>query len=85
MFICMIITYRKGKNQPGQVANPAHGQLAEQGKWMILCPRSRVRIWSCETGSAVPLAESNAYLRDSSQVPRHRHYAPSVRPMSARA
>ena len=35
-------------------ANPARGQLAEQGKLIFPCPRSRLRIWSRETGSAVP-------------------------------
>ena len=32
MYICMVIRYSKGKDQPGKVANPARGQLAEQGK-----------------------------------------------------
>ena len=45
-----------------------------------VCPRSRLRIWSRETGSAVPSrvgllilhtqAESGAYSRDSSHFPR---------------
>ena len=48
--------------------------LAEQGKRNSPCPRSRLRIWSRELGSAVPSrasplilhtqAESGAYLRD---------------------
>ena len=41
-------TYSKSMDQPGKVANPARGQLN------FPCPRSRLRIWSCETGSAVP-------------------------------
>ena len=32
MYVCMVITYSDGKNQPGKVFNPARGQLAEQGK-----------------------------------------------------
>ena len=32
MYICMVIRYSKGKDQPSKVANPARGQLAEQGK-----------------------------------------------------
>ena len=32
MYICMVITYSKGKDQPGKVDNPAGGQLAEQGR-----------------------------------------------------
>ena len=27
MYVCMVITYSKGKDQPGKVANPARGQL----------------------------------------------------------
>ena len=50
----MVITCSKGKNQQGKVANPAPGQLAEQGKIIFPCPRSRLRVWSRETGSAVP-------------------------------
>ena len=49
----MVITYSKGKDQPGKVANPARGQLNRE-KWIIPCPRLRLRIWSRETGSAVP-------------------------------
>ena len=49
----MVITYSKGKNQPGKVANPARGQLNRENVFFP-CPRSRLRIWSRETGSAVP-------------------------------
>ena len=42
--------YSKSMGQPGKVANPGHGQ----GKLIFPCPRSRLRIWSRETGSAVP-------------------------------
>ena len=52
MFVCIVITYSKGKNQPGKVANPARGQLAEQGKQLIPCSRSRLRIWSRKMDSA---------------------------------
>ena len=54
MYICMVITYSKGKDQPGKVANPSRGQLADQGKLILPCPRLCLRIWSRETGSAVP-------------------------------
>ena len=27
MYVCTVITYSKGKDQPGKVANPARGQL----------------------------------------------------------
>ena len=43
------------KSQPGKVANPARGQLNRENKYFIFpCTRSRLRIWSRETGSAVP-------------------------------
>ena len=61
-------------DQPGKVANIAR----------FSCPRSRLRLWSRETGSAVlarvqpahlhTQAESGAYLRDSSRVPRRRPF-----------
>ena len=49
----MVITYSEGKDQPGKVANPARGQLNRENEFLP-CPRSRLRIWSRETGSAVP-------------------------------
>ena len=58
--------------------------LAQQGKFIFLCPRSRLRIRFRETGSAVPshvsllishtLAESCAYSRDPSRFPRRRPF-----------
>ena len=84
-YVCMVIvTYSKGKDQPGKVANPACGQLDDKRKSFFPCPRWRLRIWSLETGSAVPSrvsllisilkAESGALLRDSSRVPRRRPF-----------
>ena len=52
MYVCIIITYSKGKDQPGNVANPARDQL-NRGNDNSLS-RSRLRIGSRETGSAVP-------------------------------
>ena len=40
-------------DQPGKVANPARGQLNRENI-IFHCPRACLRIWSCETGSAVP-------------------------------
>ena len=70
-------------DQPGKVANPARGRQLNK-KNIFPCPRSRLRIWSRETGSAVPSrvsllilhtqAESGAYLRDSSRFPRRRPF-----------
>ena len=39
-------------DQPGKVANPARGQLNRE--IIFPCPRTCLRIWSHETGSAVP-------------------------------
>ena len=57
-----------------KLVNPVHGQLDRE---KISYPRSRLKIWFCETGLAVPSrvgllilytkAESGAYSRDSSQ------------------
>ena len=30
MYVCVVITYSKGKDQPGKVANPARGQLKRE-------------------------------------------------------
>ena len=49
----MVITYSKSKDQPGKVANPARGQLNRE-KYYFPVPRSRLRVWSRGTGSAVP-------------------------------
>ena len=59
-------------NQPGKVGNPARGQLnIEYGYFAVLVG---MRVWSCQTGSAVlsrvslfilhTQAESGAYSRD---------------------
>ena len=65
------------------IANPARGQLNTEN-----IPRSRLRIWSSETGSAVPCrvspfilhthAESGAYSWDSSHFSRRRKHKPST-------
>ena len=52
MYVCMVFTYSKSMDQPGKVANPARGQLNREK--MFPCPRACLRIWSRETGSAVP-------------------------------
>ena len=50
----MVITYSKSKDQPCKFANPACGQLNRGAKLIIPRPRPLLRIWSQETGSAVP-------------------------------
>ena len=57
MYVCMVISYSRVwsstiNHQPGMVANPVRGQLNRKNNFS--CPRSRLRIWSRETGSAVP-------------------------------
>ena len=49
-------------DQPGMVANPARGQLNEENIFPPVCPRSRLLIWSHETGSAVPSRLSSFIL-----------------------
>ena len=49
----MAVTYSKGKDQPDKFANRARGQLNRENHFFPY-PRSRLRIWSRETGSAVP-------------------------------
>ena len=46
------IFYSKSMDEPGKVANLARGKLSRGNEYF--CPRSRLRIWSCETISAVP-------------------------------
>ena len=77
MFVCMAPT-------TGQGCQSCSWSAAEQGKCIFPCPRSCLRIWSREMGSAVPSrvsllisilqAESIACLRDSSRVPRRRPF-----------
>ena len=67
------------------VANPSRGQLNRE-KCVFPCPRSRLTIWSRETGSAASSrvsllilraqVESGAYSRDSSCFPRRRSCIP---------
>ena len=77
MYVCMVITYiAEYMDQPGKVASPARGQADQEKGIFLCCSRSRLRIWSRETGSAVPSrvsllilrtqTESDAYSRDSS-------------------
>ena len=56
-------TYSKGKDQLGKVANPARGQLNRETQYFPVRVRSRLRIWSRETGSVVrpALACSSPY------------------------
>ena len=88
MYVCMYgHHFQQSLDHPGMVANPALGQLNRE-KCFYPCFCSRLRIWSRETGSAVPSrasllilhaqAESGAYSRDSSRFPRRRPHIPST-------
>ena len=69
-------------DQPGEVANPARGQLNRENEYSPVPARTRLRFWSRETGSAVPSrvsllilhtqAEYDAYSLDFSQFLRRR-------------
>ena len=50
----LLVTYvQLVMDQPGKVANPARGQLNRENEYFPVRV-SRLRIWSRETGSAVP-------------------------------
>ena len=53
-------------DQPGKVANPARGQLNRE-KIIFPCPRTRLRIWSRETGSVVPSRVSLLFLHTQAE------------------
>ena len=80
-YLCMVITY--SRVWINRVRLPILLVVSWTGKIIFPCPRACLRIWSRETGSAVgPVprqpahlhtqAESGAYLRESSRVPRRR-------------
>ena len=54
-------------NQPGKVANSARGQLNREN-YIFLCSRSRLRIWSSETCSAVPSRASLLILHTQAKI-----------------
>ena len=75
-------------DQAGEVANLARGPLNRENKYFRVFPRSRLRIWSRETRSAVrsrvsllifqPQAESGAYSRNSSRFTWRRSMCPLI-------
>ena len=86
-YICMHVwsSQTTEYNQPGELANPVHGQLNRK---KIPCSRSRLRIWFREPDLAVPSrvsllilhtqTESGAYSRDCSRYPwRHPYIFPT--------
>ena len=49
-----ITCIQQSMDQPGEVANPARGQLNGENKYFPVCPRSRLRIWFRETRPSRP-------------------------------
>ena len=76
-------TYDKSMDQPGKVASPARGQLNRKNEYFLSALFVLENSVSRDGfGSPVPRqpahlhtqAESGAYLRDSSRVPRRRPF-----------
>ena len=75
-------TYSKGKDQPGKVAYPARGQLNRKIIFSLSLFAPENLVSRDGFGSPVPRqpahlhtqAESGAYVRDSSRVPRRRPF-----------
>ena len=63
-------------DQPGKVANPARGQLNRENSIPLspCVPRGFSRPVPRQPAHLHPQAESGAYLRDSSRVPRRRPF-----------
>ena len=83
VYVCMYgHTYSKSKDQPGKVANPARGQLTMENEYFPVRVRAENLVSRDGFGSPVPRqpaplhtqAESGAYLRESSRVPRRRPF-----------
>ena len=54
-YIGAAITYtQQSMDQPGKVVNPARCQLNREKEILFLSARMRLKLWSRETGSAVP-------------------------------
>ena len=54
--------------QPGKVANPAMIVVSLTGEISFPCPRSRLKLWSRETGSAVPSRVSLRILHTKADI-----------------
>ena len=88
MYVCMYGHHiQQSMDQPGKVANPARGQLNRENN-IPLSPCVPENLVSRD-GFSRPVprqpahlhtqAESGAYLRDSSRVPRRRPYETAIR------
>ena len=82
MYVCMVTIYSKSKDQPSKVINPARGQLNRENEFLPVPVRAENLVSRDGFGSPVlrqpthlhTQAESGAYLRDSSRVPRQRPF-----------
>ena len=82
VYVCMVVTNSKSKNQPGKVANPARGQLKRENEYfpVPVLPENLVSLDEFGRPVARQLAhlytqaESGAYLRDFSRFPRRRPF-----------
>ena len=82
MYVCMVITYSKGKDQPGKVANPARGRLNRINVFSLFPFAPHNLVPRDGFGRPVPHQpvhlhtqdEPGAYLRDSCRFPRRRPF-----------
>ena len=82
MYVCMVITYSRVWDQPAKVANPARGQLNRENNIPLSPCVPENLVSRDEFSRPVPRqpahlytqAESGAYLRVSSRVPRRRPF-----------
>ena len=80
MYACVGHKYSKNMDQPGKVGNPARGQLNRETWYSLSAFAPEILVSRDGFGSPVPRqpahlhtqAESGAYSRDSSLVPRRR-------------
>ena len=88
LYVCMVITHGKGKDQPGKVANPTCGQLNREHDFSLVPFAPENLVSRNGFGGPVPCqpahlhtqAESGTYSRDSSRVPRRRPFIYDLKP-----
>ena len=70
MYLCFCVRYvyqlEQSVDQPGMVAH-SWSWSTEQGICLFTCPRSRLRTWSRETGSAVPSRDSPLFIHSQTE------------------
>ena len=53
--------------KPGEIIDPARGQLNRKNEHFPVCPRTLLRIWSRETRSAIPPSVSLLILQTQAE------------------